>query len=245
MNTKQAYVIFKILRAIEILVVFICFVLEMVEYAAFLLFHADQGFPESSYFNAAINKSTIDENVVYYNGTKVFFYIVLLLTLADSGFYLSRYCRYYVGPFKRDISINAFFMMLWLVSGITNIYPVFNGYGFTCQNLLVIGGENAKPVIPNAVTRECNAKTMIISFNWINTFLFFVTTLIALKLWRERQIERFEGERRVEALGEVVYKYRPRPNTIVQVNEPEQVMIFKSEKRNTPTYVIKTSNNLI
>jgi len=66
----------------------------------------------------------------------------------------------------------------------------------------------------------------------------------------ERKTRRYEGERRVEALGEVVYKYRPRPNTIVQVDEPEQVMIYKTYskkemKRGTPTYIIKTSQNPI
>jgi len=246
MNTQTASTIFKGLRAIQILIVFICFILEMVEYAAFQMFYLDQGFPESAYFNGAINKSTIDEHVVYYNGTKVFFYIVLMLTLADSGFYLSRYCRYFIGPFKRDISINAFFMTLWLTSGITNVYPSLQGYGYTCDNLFVIGGGDADTVIPSAIARECNAKVMVISFGWINGFLFLVTTIIALKLWKERQ-ERYEGERRVEALGEVVYKYKPRPNTMVQVDEPEQVMIYKTfskseKKRGTPTYIIRTSH---
>jgi hypothetical protein len=152
-----------------------------------------------------------------------------------------------MGPYKRDISINAFFMTLWFISGMTNIYPTFKGHGYTCENLPVIGGNNGDTIIPGAVARECKAKVMIISFGWINGFLFLITTLIALKLWKERQ-ERYDGERRVEALGEVVYKYKPRPNTIVQVDEPEQVMIYYSKKemkRGTPTYVIKTSHTPI
>lgn len=246
MNSQSVSNIFKILRAVEILIVFICFILEIVEYAAFQIFYIDQGFNGSAYFNADINKSIKDDNVVYYNGTKIFFYIVLIITLADSGFYLSRFCHFYMGPYKRDISINAFFMTLWLTSGIANIYPSFKGYGYTCDNLPVIGEDTN---LTNAVARECKAKVMLISLGWINGFLFLSTTLIALKLWKERQ-ERYEGERRVEALGEVVYKYKPRPNTIVQVDEPEQVMIYKTYskkemKRGTPTYIIKTSQNPI
>jgi hypothetical protein len=249
MNSQSASVIFKGLRAIEILIVFICFILEIVEYSAFQMFYIDQGFTGSAYLNGGINKSTKDDNILYYNGTKIFFYIVLMLTLADSGFYISRFCRFNMGPYKRDISINAFFMTLWFTSGITNIYPSFKGHGYTCDNLAVIGGNNEDTIISNAVARECNAKVMIISFGWINGFLFLITTLIALKLWKERQ-ERYEGERRVEALGEVVYKYKPRPNTIVQVDEPEQVMIYKTYskkemKRGTPTYIIKTSHTPI
>jgi len=246
MNSQSASIIFKSLRAIEILIVFICYIIEIVQYNAFQTFALNQGFSGSAYFNAGINKSTIDNNVVYYNGTKIFFYIVLILTLADSGFYLSRFCRFHTGPYKRDISINAFFMTLWLTSGIANIYPSFKGYGFTCNNLVVIGDDAN---ITDAVARECEAKATLISFGWINGFLFLVTTLIALKLWKERQ-ERYEGERRVEALGEVNYKYRPRPNTIVRVDHPEQVMIYKTfskkeMKRGTPTYIIKTSHNPI
>lgn len=151
-----------------------------------------------------------------------------------------------MGPYKRDISINAFFMTLWLTSGIANIYPSFKGYGYTCDNLAVIGEDTT---ITNAVARECKAKVMLVSLGWINGFLYLITTLIALRLWKERQ-ERYEGERRVEALGEVVYKYRPRPNTIVQVDQPEQVMIYKTfskkeMKRGTPTYIIKTSHTPI
>ncbi|RIA88548.1 hypothetical protein C1645_774684 [Glomus cerebriforme] len=246
MNTQTASVIFNVLRAIQILIVFICFIIEIVEYTAFQEFHADQGFNESDYFNGGITVSTKDETVVYYNGIKIFHYIALILTLIDGGFYLSRFCRYpATGPFKRDISINAFFMILWFTSGIANIYPSFVGYGFTCNNLPLIG-DNTNVVIPNAIFRECNAKALNISFGWINGFLFLATTIMALRLWKERK-ERYGGERRVEALGDVVYKYKPRPNTIVQVDEPEQVMIYKTYsrtemKRGTPsTYVIRTS----
>ncbi|CAG8798406.1 4069_t:CDS:1, partial [Racocetra fulgida] len=35
-----------------------------------------------------------------------------------------------------------------------------------------------------------------------------------------------------EALGEVVYKYNPKPNVVVKVNEPEQVMIYKTAAKN-------------
>ncbi|CAG8442741.1 21074_t:CDS:2 [Rhizophagus irregularis] len=151
MNSQSVSNIFKILRAVEILIVFICFILEIVEYAAFQIFYIDQGFNGSAYFNADINKSMKDDNVVYYNGTKIFFYIVLIITLADSGFYLSRFCRFYMGPYKRDISINAFFMTLWLTSGIANIYPSFKGYGYTCDNLPVIGEDTN---LTDAVARE-------------------------------------------------------------------------------------------
>ncbi|CAJ0757814.1 22476_t:CDS:1, partial [Entrophospora sp. SA101] len=40
-------------------------------------------------------------------------------------------------------------------------------------------------------------------------------------MWFERQ-ERYEGERRVEALSEVVYKYKPKQSTLIEINEPEQ-----------------------
>lgn len=218
MSTQTSNGIYKSLRAAEILIAFICFILEIVEYAAFREFHDELGFSLSSYFSAGIAKSTKDDNIVYYNGTKVLYYIVLIMTLVDSGFYLSRFCSRAIGPVRRDISINAFFMTLWIASGIANIYPAFSGYGYTCD-----------PNLPDAIARECNAKVFSISLGWINGFLFFLTTLMALKLWTERQ-ERYEGERRVEALGEVVYKYKPRPNTIVQVDEPEQVMIFSKKE---------------
>jgi hypothetical protein len=148
----------------------------------------------------------------------------------DSGIYLTGSS----GPFKRDISVNAFFMTLWITSGIANIYPAFEGHGFNCDN-----------TYSSAIIRECSAGATNISLGWVNGFLFTLTTLISLKLWKTRQ-ERYGGERRVEALGEVVYKYKPRPNTMVKIDEPEQVMIYKTfskyEMERRSQYYPRSSN---
>jgi len=228
MNTQTATNIFRGLRIVQISIAFFCTILEIVQFEAFREFYATRGFPESAYFNSKITKSNIYDDEVYYNGVKIFYYIVLLSTLVDSGIYLTRTS----GPCKRDISVNAFFMILWLISGIVNIYPSFDGYGFTCET-----------ATPGARARECNAGIAIISLGWVNGFLFTVTTLISLNLWKRRQ-ERYEGERRVEALGEVVYKYKPRPNTMVKVDEPEQILIYKtfskSEMKRNSQYILRS-----
>jgi len=229
MKTQTATDIFRGLRTVQILIAFICTILEIVQYEAFREFNLDRGFPASAYFDARITKSNIDNDEIYYNGVKIYFYIVLLSTLVDSGIYLTRSS----GPFKRDISINALFMLLWLTSAIANIYPSFDGYGFTCET-----------AAPGARARECNAGLTSITFGWINGFLFTLTTLISLNLWKGRQ-ERYEGERRVEALGEVVYKYKPRPNTVVKIDEPEQILVYKTFSKNEikrgSQYILRSS----
>jgi len=229
MKTQRAAIVFRALRATQIFIAFLCIILEVVQYEAYREFHIERGFPASAYFSSGITKSKVDDNDVYYNGVKIFYYIVVLLTFIDGGIYLTKSS----GPFKRDISVNALFMILWSISGIANIYPAFEGYGYNCGN-----------ATPGARTRECSAGVTSISLGWINGLLFTLTTLLSLSLWRSRQ-ERYEGERRVEALGEVVYKYKPRPNTVVKVDEPEQILIYKtfskSEMKRASQYVQRSS----
>ncbi|CAG8455600.1 10712_t:CDS:2 [Funneliformis mosseae] len=205
---------FKALRGIQIFLVFLCLLLEIVEYSSFADFYAEQGYDLSAYFNGKITKSNkqgVDE--VYFNGVKILYYIVISLTIVDGCFYLMRKHK---GPLKRDISVKTFFTILWFISGIANVFPSFQGYGYNCS-----AANDAR------ARRECQINVTSITIGWINAFLFFLSTLVASKFWKQRQ-ELYEGERRVEALGEVVYKYKPRPNTIVQINEPEQVLIYKS-----------------
>ncbi|CAI2162101.1 19720_t:CDS:2 [Funneliformis geosporum] len=212
----NSYVTFKVLRIIQIILIVLCAFLEIVEYSSFLEFYEKQGYSISAYFNARITKSTITDDV-YFNGVKILYYMVIILSILDSGFYVIRLHK--GGPFKRDITVSAFFMALWLISGIANIFPIFKGKKYICN-------EPAKSI---ARIRECEMNVMSISIGWINAFLFSLTTLVALRFWKKRQ-EMYVGESRVKALGEVVYKYKPRPNTIVQLNEPEQVLIYKTCK---------------
>ncbi|CAG8475993.1 5065_t:CDS:2, partial [Acaulospora morrowiae] len=186
-------------------------------------FNDEQGIPASTYFSSKMAPFQRNTDLTYYNGVKIFYYIPILLTLVDAGIYVIRHFRFRNGPFKRDISINAFFAGLWLSSSIANLYPTFEGHTYTCDNNLLIQNTS----YAEAITRECNTKVISISFGWIVSCLFFLTTFIAYKLWIERK-EMYEGERRVEKLDEVNYKYVPKPNLMVQLDEPEQIMTFKT-----------------
>ncbi|CAG8813370.1 13898_t:CDS:2, partial [Racocetra persica] len=76
----------------------------LVEAAAFAKFAPDQGIPVSAYFSGRIYQYGKDQ--YYYNGVKIFSYVVILLTLLDAGVYMVHYL-FYTGPHKRDIAING------------------------------------------------------------------------------------------------------------------------------------------
>jgi hypothetical protein len=209
-------------------------ILEIIEYTSFAQFNDSVDIPTSAYFSGGIFYSDV-HNLYYYNGVKIFYYIIILATLLDSGLYVTRHIRFYNGPFRRDISINAFFGIIWLTTSLSNIYPTFEGFSYSCSGI-----DNN---LPNAyaMNLECNSMLASVSFSWIITILFVSTTFISYKLWYERQ-ERYEGERRVEALGEVVYKYKPKQSTLIEINEPEQILIYKTldkgeKKKGVPSYL--------
>ncbi|CAG8841977.1 35756_t:CDS:1, partial [Racocetra persica] len=102
---------------------------------------------------------------------------------------------------------------------LANIYPTFQGYSYSCSS------ENS------FAAQECVSKLLFITFGWIIGILFLISSFLSYKLWSERR-EMYDGEWRVEALGEVVYKYNPKPNVVEKVNEPEQVMIYKTTAKN-------------
>ncbi|CAG8624358.1 hypothetical protein C2G38_537697 [Gigaspora rosea] len=232
MNTYFVQTTFKSLRILHLLFTIICFILELVEVSAFSQFAADQGIPASAYFSGQIFQYGKDGTQYYYNGVKIYSYIVLLLTLLDGGVYVVRHL-FYTGPHKRDITINSIFAFLWLSAGLANIYPTFEGHSYSCP-----------PTSSPSIAQECITKLLFIIFGWIIGILFIITSFLSYKLWDERR-EMYDGEWRVEALGEVVYKYKPKPNLTVKVNEPEQVMIYKStknsEKVRTPSLFIQTA----
>ncbi|CAG8729792.1 18829_t:CDS:2 [Dentiscutata erythropus] len=115
--------------------------------------------------------------------------------------------------------------------------------------------------------RQCNFKHTTSSTNTVNiehfslsnenfekpsykitaSSIFDILKLSDLRLWSERR-EMYDGEWRVEALGDVVFKYKhkPKPNITVKINEPEQVMIYKSTKNSekvtgVPSLLIQTA----
>ncbi|CAJ0858151.1 1777_t:CDS:2 [Entrophospora sp. SA101] len=108
-----------------------------------------------------------------------------------------------------DIPTSVYF------TGLTNIYPAFEGFSYSCGDI--------QDGLPNAeaMARECRSMLTSVAFSWVVTILFASTTFVSYKMWFERQ-ERYEGERRVEALSEVVYKYKPKQSTLIEINEPEQ-----------------------
>jgi len=225
MNSIQIQqTIFKASKILIFLFSLLISILEIIEYTSFKLFNESIGIPTSAYFTGGIFHSE-NHNVYYYNGVKVFYYIIILITLLDSGLYVTRHIRFYNGPFRRDISINAFFGTLWVTTSLTNIYPAFEGFSYSCGD--------ANDGFPNAdaINRECHSMLTSVAFSWIVTALFASTTFVSYKMWFERQ-ERYEGERRVEALGEVVYKYKPKQSTLIEINEPEQVLIYKTLDKN-------------
>nr|CAG8589125.1 3290_t:CDS:2 [Entrophospora candida] len=95
----------------------------------------------------------------------------------------------------------------------TSVY--FTGFSYSCGDI--------QDGLPNAdaMVRECRSMLTSVAFSWVVTILFASTTFVSYKMWFERQ-ERYEGERRVEALSEVVYKYKPKQSTLIEINEPEQ-----------------------
>ncbi|CAG8449950.1 12366_t:CDS:2 [Dentiscutata heterogama] len=162
----------------------------------------------------------------------------MLLTLLDGGVYVVRHL-FYTGPHKRDITINSVFAFLWLSAGLANIYPTFKGYSYACPS-------TSSPY----VAQECITKLLFIIFGWIIGVSFIISSFLSYRLWSERR-EMYDGEWRVEALGDVVfhhkkYKHKPKPNITVKVNEPEQVMIYKSAKNSekvtgVPSLLIQTA----
>ncbi|CAG8570889.1 6636_t:CDS:2 [Cetraspora pellucida] len=187
MNAYFVQTTFKSLRILHLIFTVICIILELVEAAAFAQFAPNEGIPVSAYFSGQIYQYNKDGTQYYYNGVKIFSYIVILLTLLDAG--------------------------------LANIYPTFQGYSYSCSSSSSY-----------SVAQECVSKLLFIVFGWIIGVLFVITSFLSYKLWSERR-EMYDGEWRVEALGEVVYKYNPKPNVVVEkVNEPEQVMIYKIAK---------------
>jgi len=216
---------------VQLLFTLLCVILEITEYSAFTDFNDELTIPVSAYFGAEVIRRN---NIVYFNGVKVYYYIVILMTLFDSAFYVFRYGKFHVGPYRRDISINGFFAMLWITSGFTNIYPTFNGLERNCAN----SDLNQTLTHTDAFTRECKSWLASISFGWVIATLFLFTTGLAWKLWCERR-ELYEGERRVEALDEVVY--RP-ASGMVQLGMPDQVVLQKGiPKDGVPIYYVVTA----
>jgi hypothetical protein len=235
MNSLQLQqTIFKASKVLIFVFNILIFILEIVEYTSFRVFNESLDIPTSAYFTGGVFHSD-NHNLYYYNGVKVFYYIIIFITLLDSGLYVTRHISFYNGPFRRDISINAFFGTLWVTASLTNIYPIFEGFSYSCGEI--------QDGLPNAdaMSRECRSMLTSVAFSWVVTILFASTTFVSYKMWFERQ-ERYEGERRVEALGEVVYKYKPKQSTLIEINEPEQVLIYKTldkneKKKSLPSYL--------
>ncbi|GBB87722.1 hypothetical protein RclHR1_01420025 [Rhizophagus clarus] len=85
---------------------------------------------------------------------------------------------------------------LWVISGITNVYPLLKGVTWDCVNEAF--GSN----IDFLIRVECNGYLFSTIFGWFMIIEFFTSTLLYLKLWNTRNwwdnntaVEEDESER--------------------------------------------------
>ncbi|RIB03711.1 hypothetical protein C2G38_2254828 [Gigaspora rosea] len=112
-------------------------------------------------------------------GVKIFYYFVILITIIGTGWYLIYFNNLWRNPLLvRDIGVDISFAILWLISGLTIISPVYHGI-----NSCMRAGHSAHII-------DCQAYFASIFCCWLNSILFAITSLFSWKLSSEL---RFRG----------------------------------------------------
>ncbi|CAB4478945.1 unnamed protein product [Rhizophagus irregularis] len=162
---------FKSLKILQLLLSFVIFIIEMIQIEIYCAYISENNLP--------IPKSSFFLKQDFYNGeVKIWYYIVIIVTLIGIGYYLSRFHKYWgMGP---NIIIDLIFFLLWFVAGLANLSPVYSGSDLSC------------PLIQSNLDSTQNLKLhclyyiITLTLGWINTFLFLTTSVICHIIKREK-----------------------------------------------------------
>ncbi|GBC07520.1 hypothetical protein RclHR1_07500005 [Rhizophagus clarus] len=129
--------------------------------------------------NLSIPKSSFFSKQHFYNGeVKYWYYIVISTTLIGIGYYLAKFHRYWgMGPY---IMIDLIFFILWLVAGLANLSPVYKGSNLSCPLI------QSNLVSTQDLKLHCLYYIISLTLGWINTVLFFTTSIICQIIKREK-----------------------------------------------------------
>ncbi|CAG8511912.1 9404_t:CDS:2, partial [Diversispora eburnea] len=156
--------LFRYLKILQLLLTLACLSLEIMQIIEFTKYYSDLNIPTSKFF----------EKFGGY-GIKIYFYIVIIITIIVIGWYIIRFnVLWRDGSSYRDMGIDGFFAILWIVSGITNITP-------TNRGILNCSSDNRNQVL------ECQAYYSSLSCGWANALLFIITGSLSWRLSWERE----------------------------------------------------------
>ncbi|RGB36691.1 hypothetical protein C1646_741583 [Rhizophagus diaphanus] len=82
--------------------------------------------------------------------------------------------------FKFHCLILSMIFYLWIISGITNVYPLLKGIKWECVNEAF--GSN----VDFLMRVECNGYLFSTIFGWFMILEFFTSTMLYLRLWKTR-----------------------------------------------------------
>jgi len=114
-------------------------------------------------------------------GVKLLYHIVIGLTLLSTTYYFTRFShRWYHGPYQTDIYVDLVLFYLWVISGITNIFPLLKGVKWKCLNEAFDSNVNF------LLRVECDGYLFSTIFGWVMIIEFFASTMLYLRLWKTR-----------------------------------------------------------
>ncbi|CAG8525301.1 13010_t:CDS:2 [Funneliformis mosseae] len=157
--------IFRILKVFQLLFAFTCLALEITQFVA-----------SSKYEPLMLIR--LEEFGAFSNpGVKIFFYVVIPLTIVAVGWYLIYFNFYWRNPSTyRDIGIDGFFSILWVTAGLTRLYPVYYNLNPKCPKSENFAYE--KHLV-------CSTYIASLSIGWVNAALFVISTIFSFKLSKE------------------------------------------------------------
>ncbi|CAB4389013.1 unnamed protein product [Rhizophagus irregularis] len=134
---KMVYKLLTITRYIQFIILLIIIGLEIAQLLAFRANREQFSFPNvnnsaplSSDGNVSWSVYFEDMNIVH--GIKIFYYIVIILTLLGPQFFWKRFNK---SPILfRDKYYELFYLAIWFTVSLTNLKPVFSGTSLNCND---------------------------------------------------------------------------------------------------------------
>ncbi|CAB4411090.1 unnamed protein product [Rhizophagus irregularis] len=149
------------LRVTQFIITVFCLILEIIQVILFMSL-LQNTVPLSIYFS---------NNGQYKGEVKIWYYIVIGLSAIGLGFCIAYFKRLHEkGPF---IIIETIFFLLWLSSGIANLYPLYDG-GLVCN----AKGYDSE-IIPHQYYLWCRTYLISTLLSWMNTLAFVITILFS------------------------------------------------------------------
>ncbi|RIA90452.1 hypothetical protein C1645_769928 [Glomus cerebriforme] len=159
--------IFRILKVLQLLLTLVCLALEITQIVA----SSEYAPKPFKYFGEYNNL-----------GMKIFFYVVIPITLCIVGWYLVNFNTYWRNPSAyRDVGADSFLTILWVVAGLTNIFPMYSDYISICPTITMMSSPGhiyARRIV-------CQAYIASMSIGWANAALFMVSTVFSWRLSKE------------------------------------------------------------